>query len=366
MCMNVLMISGDVQTIKNISGPFSLTLRELSKEWSEIDVLCPGLPGLQRNFSRNVHLFGVRKFLLALDLYKFLKRKKYDLIVTHDYGLMLNGLSAFIVLRFFNIPQVSEIHHIEGFPQATTWKERLYAIWGRIYVRVIARTFKGIRVDNQGDIFSLLKRSGIPNSKILYLPPIYLELEKYQPRNCEKKMDILFVGRLADNKGLFTILKAVKLLRDSGILLKTVLKGRGPLESRIQEFIDSNQMQNFITIDKRILDEDQLIELYNESKILVCASTVEGGPRVTLEAMACGTPVVTTACGLMPEVIEDGQNGYLFDGSPEDLALKLKSLFTNQDLLQKTVLNSRASVKKYDFAITLKNYALAYKSLLQP
>lgn len=364
--MNVLMISGDVHVIKNVDGPFSLTLTELSKEWTEIDVLCPGLPGLQRKFKNNVHLFGVRKFLLALDLFKVLRKKKYDLIVTHDYGLMLNGLSAYFVLKFFKIPQVAEIHHIEGFPKAVSGRERFYARWGKFYVRHFARKYKGIRIDNKGDIFHLLKRLGVQEKQIIYLPPVYLELEKYKPLNVEKKCDVLFVGRLVENKGIFTIVEAIHHLKRQGFPLRTVIKGRGPLEPQIRAFIASNELQDLVTIDQRILNEEGLVELYNQAKVLVCASTVEGGPRVTLEAMACGIPVISTPCGLMPEVIINDKNGFIFNGSVEDLAQKLKLLLQDTKTFHAIEGQSRSSVLPYDYQITLRNYAMAYKNLVNP
>lgn len=363
--MKVLMISGDVHVIKNIDGPFSLTLNGLSKEWAQIDVLCPGLVGHQRQFKNNVHLLGVRKIFLTIDLFKILQKKNYDLVVTHDYGLMLNGLSAFFALLFFKIPHVSEIHHIEGFPIAVSPRENFYAFWGKLYIRLIARHFDAIRVDNYGEIVRLLKKLGVPEKKITYLPPIYLELDKYRPLRISKEFDVLFIGRLVDNKGIFTILKAIQQLRAEGLYLQTVIKGRGPLETEIRDFINSSGLQSLVTIDQRILNEEQLVELYNQAKCLVCASSVEGGPRVTLEAMACEVPVISTPCGIMPEVITNGENGFIFDGSSVNLAADLKKLLSDEVRYQSIQSKSRPSVLKYDFRMTLKNYALTYKKLLR-
>jgi len=361
--MKVLMISGDNQVVKNIDGPFSLTLNGLSEEWDQIDVLCPGVIG-ERQFNKKVRLFGVRKFFLPLDLFPFLMKNRYDLIVSHDYGLMLNGLNAFLASKVFNIPHISEIHHIEGFPQAVNLKESIYSFLGKMYVSTIGKFCRAIRIDNQGDILRLLTEKGISPNKIAYLPPIYLELDKYRPLDIAKSVDVLFVGRLVTNKGIFTILNAVLKLKSEGIKLKFKIKGRGPLELEIKRFINENKLQDSIKIDTKILNESKLIELYNESKILVCASTVEGGPRVTLEAMACNIPVISTPCGIMPEVIQEGLNGYLFDGTVEQLCLILKEILSNPSLLQKLSTNSRNSIEKYDYKITLKNYGLKYKNLI--
>jgi len=62
----------------------------------------------------------------------------------------------------------------------------------------------------------------------------------------------------------------------------------------------------------------------------------------------------------MPEVINNNDNGIIFDGSEKDLAAKIENLLTNSELLQKLQQNSRNSVLKYDYKITLKNYAEKY------
>jgi len=362
--MRVLMISGDNQVIRGIDGPFALTLRELSATWDEIDVLCPGVIG-ERVFNDKVKLKGIRKFFMLLDLFPFMMKKKYDLIVSHDYGLMLNGVNAFVMSKVLNIPHISEIHHIEGFPEAVSWKENFYAVLGKVYVMTIGRSCRGIRIDNLGDIFPLLQKLGIKKHNVIYLPPIYLELDKYRPLIQPKKVDVLFIGRLAANKGIFTILIAIKKLREQGMDVKTKIKGRGPLQKKIQQYIVQNSLQDLVEMDDRILNEEKLIELYNETKVLVCASTVEGGPRVTLEAMACCVPVITTPCGIMPEVIQNGVNGFIFDGSVEQLSSMIKKVLMEPELLKSFSERSRESVKPYDFNKTLKNYALRYKSIVE-
>lgn len=362
--MKVLMISGDNQVVRNINGPFALTLRELSKNWQEIDVLCPGVSGFNRIFNNNVSLFGVRKFLLPLDLFAQMQKKKYDLIVSHDYGLMLNGLNAALMSKIFNIPHISEIHHIEGYPRAVSLKEHIYAQIGMLYVRSIGKMCKAIRIDNLGNILKLLLDSGIPRHQIAYLPPIYLELDKYHPLSIPKTIDLLFVGRLATNKGIFTILETAKTLKNKGYHFKIYLKGRGPLEEEIKIYIKKYNLQDSIHLDCRILDEKDLITLYNKAKILVCASTVEGGPRVTLEAMACQTPVISTPCGIMPEVIENGINGYLFDGTSSQLTELVIKILQDETTLNKISKCSREAVIKYDYHNTLKNYATTYRTIV--
>jgi len=69
---------------------------------------------------------------------------------------------------------------------------------------------------------------------------------------------------------------------------------------------------------------EQMADWYNEGTVLVCASTSEGTPNTALEAAACGCTVVSTPVGNMPELIRDGENGYLVQGDPAELLLAVR------------------------------------------
>ncbi len=76
----------------------------------------------------------------------------------------------------------------------------------------------------------------------------------------------------------------------------------------------------------------EMVDFYHSLDVYVCASRDEGTPNPCLEAAACGLPVVTTAVGNMPELIRDGENGFLVRRDAADMAARLTQLSDDPDL----------------------------------
>ncbi len=115
---------------------------------------------------------------------------------------------------------------------------------------------------------------------------------------------------------------------------------------------------------------EDLARIYNQSKILIMPSYNEGGPRVTLEAMACKTPIITTRVGAMVDVIEDpstssGQgNGLLIDWDAKDSAEKILMLLKDENLYKKIAENGYKTVQQFERKKAIENYALTYQKTL--
>lgn len=86
----------------------------------------------------------------------------------------------------------------------------------------------------------------------------------------------------------------------------------------IDEYIDRGITLHTATSDDKI-PHDQMGQFYRDNHVLICASLREGGPLPIIESLACGRPVITTKVGIVPEVVEDGENGFLFSRSKSEL-----------------------------------------------
>ena len=142
----------------------------------------------------------------------------------------------------------------------------------------------------------------------------------------------LFVGRISEEKGIKTLLKAWSTLDD-----KTLLKvaGAGPLDDLLagKNNIEALGLQN----------SDEISHLMQQAAFLILPSEwYEGFPLVLVEAFAHGLPVLASNLGSMTDIIKDGETGLLFTpGDADDLARKVKWLLNNPLKAQELGENAR-------------------------
>ena len=154
---------------------------------------------------------------------------------------------------------------------------------------------------------------------------------------------ILFLGRLGKRKGTFDLLDAIKLLDEKiSKEIRFYLCGDGEIEN-VKERVSA------LNIGHRIshigwIDGTQKETLLQNTMINVLPSYNEGLPMTILETMAAGIPNISTRIASIPEVIKDGENGYMITpGDVESLAMYIEKLVNDAELRGKF---SRAS---YEF-----------------
>jgi glycosyltransferase involved in cell wall biosynthesis len=369
---NLLMLSGDNSVAQGQDSTFYQTLRRFGNYWDQIDVICPGAPGasLRRIHERVfVHPSPWPKILQPQFIVRkgreLMTNREYALVVSHDYGLFLNGAGARRLTRGTDIPYVSEIHHVEGYPRAVSNRERLYRWLAMRYIRRVWQHAAAIRTVNRVELPELLKKLGVPPEKILALPSLYVDLDIFRPQNVEPRdYDVIFVGRLVANKGLFTLLDAFGQVQVTHPDVRLGILGRGPLRTALDARIELLGLQELVTIIPRLGSAAQLAQFYNGARMLVCASTSEGGPRVTVEAMACAIPVISTPVGIMPELIQDGVNGMLFQWDTAELATKIRLLLDESTLQKRIGTNGWLMAQQFSADQVIGQYAQGYHALI--
>lgn len=175
-------------------------------------------------------------------------------------------------------------------------------------------------------------------NKISFAYEHHYDFEKYKPttRVTERKY-VGFIGRLEREKGFIEFVKAVKDLK-----LPVLVGGVGSLKS----FVEGSDIRYLGWVN-----HDDIPQILNNIRLLVVPSYTEGLPNIVLEAMACGTPVLATAVGSVPDIIEDGVTGFLIeDNNPKNLRECILRLYNDIGKLEKVSVNARKSVfKRFTF-----------------
>ncbi len=371
--MRLLMVSGDRQVAIGEEGPLHSMQREFSRHFERIDVICPRPPGevRVRTIHERVHLHPATCGRVGMVRYiarrgaELIAEHAHELITSHDYGWFYNGLGSARLSRASGVPYLSEIHHVPGHPVAADARERFDRFVARRYVRWARGKAAAFRVVNSGEMPPLLRSWGVPAKDIVVLPSLYIDLETFHaPREpLAPARDLVYVGRMVSNKGLDRIVDALAVLRDEGLDLSALLIGKGPLLADVRRRVERRGLAGRVTFTEWIASPAELAEVYRTSRALVCASTCEGGPRVTVEAMACGTPVVSTPVGMMKELLVDGENGCTAGFDVMGLADALRRLLADEAARAGMGARARAAAERFEYARVLRGYADGLKQL---
>ena len=376
-------------------GAFYNTLEEFHKYWERIDIICPRGPvarhphGAQLLFARhggpplapplapfvlfdNVFIHQ-SPWPLIFQSWWILKKgreiyreHKFDLITVHEYPPFYNGIGARLLWNKIKVPYVLEIFHIPGHPKAADFKEVFYKKLSRIFLKFDSSKARAVRTMNQKQVPEFLIKAGVPKEKIIYIPAIYIDLDIFKPMDLEKKYDLIFIGRLAKNKGIDLLIEAFKLLHSTYYLLnsKLLIVGDGPLRNYCKLKIGNWKLQDNVVLYGWARDSKEIARLLNQSKILIMPSYNEGGPRVIIEAMACGIPILATSVGIVADIIKDGQFGQLIDWNLQDIAEKARALLINESKYQKYSEAAKETANQFEKKSAIRNYADKLQELI--
>jgi glycosyltransferase involved in cell wall biosynthesis len=241
------------------------------------------------------------------------------------------------------------------------------------------------RKDSLYKLMSCLKRINFALSDkiILYSENLIKEwdLEKYKNKisiahhhffdfdkfKIKKKFDtrknlVGYIGRLSEEKGVLNFVKAIPKVLEKENKIKFLVGGDGQLRDKIKEYLDVASLNDKVKLTGWISDEEFLTYL-NELKLFVLPSYTEGLPYTLLEAMACGTPVLATPVGAIPDVIKDGETGFIMENnSPECIAKNIVMALSHPNINEITK-NARALIEeKYNYQAAVDGYRIILSS----
>jgi D-inositol-3-phosphate glycosyltransferase len=145
------------------------------------------------------------------------------------------------------------------------------------------------------------------------------------------------------------------MLAARGTLARALFVGKGPLLAATRARAKS--LGDNVRFVEWVESPSDLARIYQRSRICVCASTCEGGPRFTVEAMACGTPVVSTPVGVMRELLEAGDKGRLCGFDAVSLADALHELLSDESRRLAMGRAAQAAAQRFEYGAAIRAYA---------
>ncbi len=265
-----------------------------------------------------------------------------------------------------SMPVVGAVRFLPNHQKAKAgW---LFALWKRVCAKDVDRL-----VCNSQAAVRLLRQTHPKLTHTLAIPngivcPTEQELERLRREGRlklarpEDEVIIGYVGRLDSNKNVALLIQAAAVLDVEHIKFHLVIVGDGPTRAHLSEAACRIGLQDRITFLGAHPFAERLIPTFD---VLCLTSNSEGMPNTLMEAGAAGVPVVSTRVGGVPEVVCDGETGFLCSaGDADALALHLRRLI--QDPTIRVQLGQAARMRmQQEFSVErmIKRYQELYLTL---
>ena len=228
------------------------------------------------------------------------------------FATLLTRIPLRKVIRDANVFQ-------DAFPSA---RARVRAMFLRFLMRLLYRRADDVVIITEDVGRSLLQHRMVPADRMRRIPnPVLLQKSNLSRFSDVSQVPcdpfILAIGRLSPQKGFDILIRAFALLPDADV--KLVILGEGPLESQLKTLAADQGVQDRIIFQGFVQNPPEYLRL---ASLFVLSSRWEGFSNVLTEALAAGTPIVSTDCPGSPrEVLDNGRFGRLVDvGDPQKLA----------------------------------------------
>lgn len=295
--------------------------------------------------------------------------------------VLCKAILQFLYWMLFH-PEI-KIVHVQGSVGASFWRKAIFiyiakffhkkVVWhmhaGRFAVFYQQHRYAVRKVVNKSDVIIALSeywkeyfKNEFPTKRVEIIKNVISA-----PRVHKQQTDyftLLFLGLLGKNKGIYDLLECI---RDHKVefqgKLQLYIGGNGEIE-HVKQLIKEYGIAD-ITIFEGWVSGDKKIELLNKSDAYILPSYKEGLPISILEAMSYGMPIISTPVGGIPEIVSNGENGYLVEpGNKEDIYIAIISLLNDSDLRNRMGRISLSRVGEHLPEYVEKQLETLYDSLL--
>ena len=331
--LNSCVVRAKVVSWATLVGLVFFALKKPSAFWSNLKLVLSAIPDI----TNTVKLL----YILCASTELAYKFRHAGIVHVRGHHLHSEAVSAMFIGGLLDVPYSFTCHTVKTYYP------------NKVVVEVVrrARFIIASIIQVRGFLYSL----GATGSQV-YLIRNGVCLSQFPMRVSEPTPEppvILAVGRLDYKKGFHVLLSACAILRDESVSFRCVIVGNG------EEWSDLSLRRRTLGLEKQVemtgsLDFENVQGWYERATLVVVPSVVgpdgatDGLPTVIIEAFFRGVPVAASATAGIPEVIQNGVNGFVVAaGSARELANRMRELLSNRDLRRKFALEARHTAERY-------------------
>jgi glycosyltransferase involved in cell wall biosynthesis len=358
--------------LKNVDrARYRISLAALVRPWEQDSALLRELeqdgypitrvPVARRPRSEGRDVFRLLSCFRAV--HAFLKSGDFDLVHTHGYFADIMGIPA---ARLLGLPHVATCHGFIANDRKLRFYNRLDRLALRFSSRIIAVSSeirRALIADGLGEERVCAIRNAVefaagngPSTTARATGRAAFGLDA-------RDFVIGFIGRLSREKGIHHLVEACGALKAAGVPLKLLIVGEGPQRQELALKAAREGLEREVVFAGFRNDVGNVLPVLDA---FVLPSLTEGTPMALLEAMAAGLPVVASAVGGVPDVVEPNVNGLLVSpGSAEAIAQAVLRL--HRDPLLRRMLSAEAAQtvrERYDVKDWTRRLEREYRRLI--
>jgi len=282
--------------------------------------------------------------------------KNIDIVKTNQIESINTAIN---IANFWEKPILGRMGYLKSFQ-----KKKLHGVDSQLYCDAI-KLEKKLALNSSKIILTTnqLKESfesSYPEShnKIIVIPNfVDKELCEFI-WDLEKKYDLLYIGRLTEQKNIRILLKSV-----IGLKLKILFIGKGPFKNNILKYKKKYNL-NLELID--MVPNQELPIYFNSASIFILPSSIEGNPKSLLEAMSCEIPVIGANSPGISNVILHNNNGYICESTIDGIRSAINELINKVDLQNKLSKNARQYIlANFSLDLIVKRELELYNEIVQ-
>ena len=298
---------------------------------------------------------------LSVGLIEVAKRRKIKTVLTlHDYWGICHK-NTLIKSEGIICNEFSKCESCQLFISGERWR----GIPSRMRKDYISFQLQAIDTFISPSIYlsKMYVKAGINEEKIQIIP-YGINVERfsnvYRKKNTDK-LRFSFIGYLGEHKGINTILEALSFIKDKKNMILNFI-GDGDKKNELEKITKETGLDNYVHFSGKI-NSSKIEDAYKNTDVLILPSIWPDNHPVSIcEAMASRIPVIASRIGGIPELVEDGKTGYLFEaGNSRELANKMIEFISCRSKVKEFGDNGFKKISHYNLDKQVGRNAEVYK-----